>query len=247
MLKRTPSLTEQVKAYIKQRIVNDEFETGRIPSETTLANELGVSRTTIRDALSRLELEGAIYRKQGAGTFVNEPGLRIQTRLEEIWTYEVMLEAHGYTPSNRIIGIEKKQVSQDIASELQLDLTASVLVVKKLFLADKQPVMLVINYIPTAIAGTNRKAEDFHQPIYQFLSAFCQQHLSYYLSEIVPLNASPWLAEVLQLSPPKTALLSFEEVGYNQDNKPIIKAFSYFKDDLLRFRLIRRDAQSPNV
>ena len=55
MLRRAPSLTEQAKSYIKQRILNDEFEAGRIPSETELANELGVSRTTIRDALSRLE------------------------------------------------------------------------------------------------------------------------------------------------------------------------------------------------
>ena len=43
--------------------------------------------------------KGAIYRKQGAGTFVNEPGLQIKSRLEEIWSYEQVLEDHGYTPS----------------------------------------------------------------------------------------------------------------------------------------------------
>ena len=83
MLKRPPSLTEQVKARLKQSILNEEFVDGRIPSETELAQDLGVSRTTIRDALSRLELEGAVYRKQGAGTFVNPAGLQIKTRLEE--------------------------------------------------------------------------------------------------------------------------------------------------------------------
>ena len=41
MFKRSPSLTEQTKAYIKERIVNDEFEGGRIPSEMELANALG--------------------------------------------------------------------------------------------------------------------------------------------------------------------------------------------------------------
>lgn len=84
MLKRAPSLTDQVKAHIKQQILSDEFEDGRIPAETDLANQLGVSRTTIRDALSRLEIEGAIFRKQGVGTFVNKAGLRIKMRLEEI-------------------------------------------------------------------------------------------------------------------------------------------------------------------
>ena len=103
MITRNPSLTDQVKAHIKERIVNDEFDDGRIPPETELATDLGVSRTTVRDALSRLEHEGTIYRSQGAGTFVNEPGLQIRSRLEEIWSYEQVLEDHGYVPSVRVL------------------------------------------------------------------------------------------------------------------------------------------------
>ncbi|MEA2057576.1 MAG: winged helix-turn-helix domain-containing protein, partial [Actinomycetota bacterium] len=60
-MKRSPTLTEQVRRHLKERIVNDEFDGGRIPPETELASDLGVSRTTIRDALGRLESEGAIY------------------------------------------------------------------------------------------------------------------------------------------------------------------------------------------
>ena len=52
--------------------------------------------------------------------------------------------------------------------------------------------------------------------------------------------ASPWLADRLDLPRQKTALLSFEEIGFNQDHSPIIKATSYFRDDVLRLRLIRR-------
>ena len=85
MLKRNPSLTEQVKTHLKQRIVASEFEAGRIPSEADLANELSVSRNTIRDALSRLEMEGFVVRRQGAGTFVNQPVLLIKSRLEEVF------------------------------------------------------------------------------------------------------------------------------------------------------------------
>ena len=101
MINRNPSLTEQVKTHIKKRIADDGFEDGRIPPETELANDLGVSRTTVRDALSRLEHEGTIYRRQGAGTFVNQQGLQIKSRLEEIWSYEQVLEDHGYVPYQR--------------------------------------------------------------------------------------------------------------------------------------------------
>ena len=82
--------------------------------------------------------------------------------------------------------------------------------------------------------------EDFKAPPYQFLPEFCQQTLAYYLSDIVPLIAPTWLAEHLHLAQPPTALLAFEEVGYNQDHEPLFKANSYFRDDLLRLRLLRR-------
>ncbi len=240
MLKRSPSLTEQTKSYIKQRSLNTGFGAGRIPSETDLANELGVSRTTIRDALSRLELEGAVYRKQGAGTFVNKAGLQIKTRLEEIWGYEVMLEAHGYTPSTRIISTEEEPVNPKIAQDLNLSDNDKLLVIQKLFLADNQPVILTFNHLPLDLIKLPCTLTDFNLPMYQFLPQFCQQHLAYYLSEIVPLIASIELANILHVQPHKP-LICFEEIGYNQDNIPILKAYSYFRDDLLRLRLIRRE------
>ncbi len=241
MLKRSPSLTEQTKSYIKQRIINDEFEEGRIPSETSLAEELGVSRTTIRDALSRLELEGTIYRKQGAGTFVNEASLRIRTRLEEIWTYEAMLEAHGYTPSTEIISLEIQSAPQKLATELNLTPGTDVLVVKKRFFADTQPVIFVENHIPSHLLEKPYTPETFRVPMYQVLADMAQQHLAYYVSEIVPLVPAKWLRELLALKS-SSAILSFDEVGYNQENQPIVKSYSYFKDSLLRLRLMRREA-----
>jgi DNA-binding GntR family transcriptional regulator len=47
------------------------------------------------------------------------------------------------------------------------------------------------------------------------------------------------LIEILRLPSP-TPLISLEEVGYNELNEPILTASSYFRDDLLRLRLIRR-------
>ncbi|MEN8235497.1 MAG: GntR family transcriptional regulator, partial [Actinomycetota bacterium] len=140
MITRNPSLTDQVKTHIKERIVNDEFDDGRIPPETDLAEDLGVSRTTVRDALSRLENEGAIYRRQGAGTFVNEPGLRIKSRLEEIWSYEQVLEDHGYTPAVEVLSSHARPADGATTEALGLDPNAQVLFIEKRFLEDDEPV-----------------------------------------------------------------------------------------------------------
>ncbi len=160
MLKRSPSLTEQAKAYIKEQIVEGHFEDGRIPSESDLASELGVSRTTIRDALSRLEFEGTVYRKQGAGTFVNRPSLQIKSRLEEIWSYEAALQAHGYTPSVTIMDVEKARPPAVLREALDLPVDAEITILRKVFAEDDEPVIYTENYIPSRyISGDCETAE----------------------------------------------------------------------------------------
>jgi GntR family transcriptional regulator len=240
MITRNPSLTDQVKAHIKEQIVNDEFEDGRIPPEAALAEDLGVSRTTVRDALGKLEHEGAIYRKQGAGTFVNEAGLQIKSRLEEIWSYEQVLEEHGYAPDVKVLTDKVLPVNEETAEALGLADGVDVLVIEKVFLEDSTPVVLTRNRIPAAMLEEADRKHDA-MPIYEFLEEYCDRRLSYYLSEIVPVAFDADQAKKLGVKK-GTIGLSFVEVGFDQDNEPVLHATSYFRDDLLRFRLIRRKA-----
>lgn len=230
-INRSPSLTEQVKSHLKARIVTGEFPEGRIPPETELAADLGVSRTTIRDALSRLENEGAIIRKQGAGTFVNEPGLQIRSRLEDIWSYEDVLQDHGYTPSVRVLGVTRQSADPETRHVLQI--AGDMLVMEKLFLEDRRPVVLTYNTIAAPDGGV-----DAALPIYEILR-HNDRHLAYYLSEIVPVNLDADQAAKLEVAA-GTPVVSFQEVGFDQENEPVVKSASYFRDDLLRFRMIRR-------
>jgi GntR family transcriptional regulator len=239
MLKRSPSLTEQAKAHIKELILEGKFEDGRIPSESDLANELGVSRTTIRDALSRLEIEGTVYRKQGAGTFVNRPGLQIKSRLDEIWSYEAVLEAHGYQPSVELLGVYKALPDESIRSILGLDPGEEVTILRKLFSEDSEPVIFTENQIPGRFVPQELEEEQLTLPIYELVEVCCQQTLNYYLSEVVPMVADEELAQLLNVKI-NTPLLALEETGYNDDNEPILWARSIFRDDLVRFRMIRR-------
>ncbi|MCL1593995.1 MAG: GntR family transcriptional regulator [Actinomycetia bacterium] len=239
MISRSPSLTDQVKAHIKERIANDGFEDGRIPPEADLATDLGVSRTTIRDALSRLEHEGTIYRRQGAGTFVNQAGLQIKSRLEEIWSYAQVLEDHGYVPSVRVLSATLSTPDARTAETLGLLKDDEVLVIEKVFLENDDPAILTINRIPSRVLSDTAYGHDEVSPVYDFLEQHGGRTLSYYLSEIVPVSLEGDIAERLGVEP-GTLAISFDEIGFDQDNEPIVRATSYFRDDLLRFRLIRR-------
>ena len=223
-MRRTPTLTEQVRRHIRDKIHNGEFADGRIPPEAELASDLGVSRTTVRDALTRLQNEGAIFRRQGAGTFVNQAGLQIKTPIDEVWSYEQALAAHGYTPSVELVSAGER---------------AGTLTVDKVFRENGDPVVFTSNRIPLDLVTESYTEDDLRRPIYEFLEVHCGRYLAYYLTDVVPVSAPKRIAELLAVRP-RTALLSFEETGYDRDNELVVSATSHFRDDLLRFRVIRR-------
>lgn len=69
--RRPRSLTQQVLEVLSQRIASGRLRPGeKLPSETELMEETGVSRTVVREAISRLQAGGVVETRPGIGTFV---------------------------------------------------------------------------------------------------------------------------------------------------------------------------------
>lgn len=69
--KSRPSFADHVYNTLYGRISNGDYPADeKLPPETALAAEIGVSRPVLRDALERLRAEGLIVSRQGAGNFV---------------------------------------------------------------------------------------------------------------------------------------------------------------------------------
>ena len=150
------------------------------------------------------------------------------------------MEDHGYVPSTKVLNHRVMPAEASTAAELDLSPGENLIVVEKLFLENQHPVILTVNHIPEKMIVELYSEGDVALPVFEFLANYGQQHLSYYLSEFVPILANGSIAGHLNV--PKSApLLSLEEVGYSEDNAPILKAYSYFRDDLLRLRFIRRE------
>ena len=80
------ALSAQAKEYLLDLIEEGVYEPGmRLPSESELAGQLGISRPTLREALYTLEQEGTIVRRHGVGTFVaTADALQLESGLEEL-------------------------------------------------------------------------------------------------------------------------------------------------------------------
>jgi GntR family transcriptional regulator, transcriptional repressor for pyruvate dehydrogenase complex len=67
------ALSDTVAQQLHEQIEKGSFATtGKLPSEAVLAQEFGVSRTVIREAVSRLKNEGMVEPRQGSGVFIVE-------------------------------------------------------------------------------------------------------------------------------------------------------------------------------
>lgn len=77
------TLTDRVCEALVQLISGEDFPPGsRLPSEMSMASRFGVSRTVIREAVSRLKSEGLVESRQGSGVFVREGNMDAPFRID---------------------------------------------------------------------------------------------------------------------------------------------------------------------
>lgn len=99
------SVSDQVIAQMKENIENGIWKPGeRLPGETQLGESLGVSRVTVRNALQKLAGEGLIETRVGDGSYVrrlsiseamsrvNIPGALTEKELRELLEFRCVME-----------------------------------------------------------------------------------------------------------------------------------------------------------
>lgn len=115
---QSPRLYEQVVTQIRQRIIDGELQPGdRLLPEHALAEEFGVSRTVIREAIQSLRNQGLITVKHGSGVFVEEPST--DTILEALSTVLQFRKASLYDlhEVREILEVEIAGLAAERASE----------------------------------------------------------------------------------------------------------------------------------
>lgn len=71
---RSGTLVSQVSAALRQKIATEGLQPGdKLPSEGRIAEDFGVSRTVVREAVAALRADGLVEPRRGAGVFVVEP------------------------------------------------------------------------------------------------------------------------------------------------------------------------------
>jgi GntR family transcriptional regulator len=119
-----------------------------IPPERELSRQLGVSRLTLRAALGELVREGHLTRRRGAGTFVGEPKVAKEMTIS---SFSDDMRRRGLTPGSKTLEFRTIPAGARLGRILYLSPSEPVLSVKRLRLADGEPMALELLHVPKAL------------------------------------------------------------------------------------------------
>src|SRR6201994_4570334 len=116
----------QVEEHLRRLICMEKYLKGAfLPKEVELANRLGVSRNTIRQATNKLECEGLLTRKKGVGTTVaaKKP---LSTGLDHWYSFTREMQERGIQVENLTIGAEYVRADEMVSRFFKIRLHKTV-------------------------------------------------------------------------------------------------------------------------
>jgi GntR family transcriptional regulator len=210
--------------------------------ERELCAQHGVSRTTVRQALQELELEGYIIRHQGRGTFVARR--KVSLALQMV-SYTEDMRRRGLRPSSQLLAAEEIEASVEVAGYLGLPPSGKALRVERLRLADDEPMALAVTYLPaqrvTGLAALLHDEASLYAILAQSYGIVPTEAEETFESVL----ASPENAELLGTQP-GAALTLLTRRSWDSAGVPVEFARSYYRGDRYRFvtHLQRSDARA---
>lgn len=212
----------------------------RLPPEVALAEQLGVSRTLLRDCLASLEREGFISRRQGIGTIINRHVLNVVTRMDLELEFLDMVEQAGAKPNSNLISVETINADEILSTKLSVAINSPVLKVARIITADQKPIIYCVDYISFQIVKKyNYTEEDFKKPIFHFLASFCNTDVHMDLTVVKPLAADEHLSGIFKVEK-GTPLLNMSEIGYNFEGNKVLWSDEYYTDSILQHTVMRK-------
>jgi GntR family transcriptional regulator len=139
-------LYRHIEEDLLAQITEGDLQPGDVvPPERELCERYGVSRITVRRAISELETRGYVRRQQGKGTFVSRT--RIQREMGRLLSFSEEMQAQGHVPGSKLLNLQHRPADKSIASLLQLREGDPMWIVERLRLADDEVVSLSISYL----------------------------------------------------------------------------------------------------
>lgn len=203
-----------------------------LPSERQLMAAYGVSRVTVRQALSMLAEDGLVYRVHGSGTFVADPA-KISKSLT-LTSFSEDIAVRGMVPGASSMSVERVEADPEVAQDLGISPGATVLHIERVRTADGSPMCIENVWLPADLLPG-----DFgNGPLDSLYVALEELGLGPEVADqtLQATVVNTAQAALLGVAPYSPALL-VSRVTYTSDQRPIERARSVYRGDRYDFRV----------
>ncbi|CAM3149449.1 MAG: GntR family transcriptional regulator [Pseudolactococcus laudensis] len=222
---------------IKHQIETGVFEVGqRLPSERVMAEQFGVSRMTLRQAVTSLVEEGILTRYVGSGTFVASD--RVREKMRGTTSFTEIIQNLGKTPSSKVLSYQKTKANEVECDKLQLKKGAQIIRMERIRYADELPICYEVASIPYRLIEDFAK-NDIANHFYETL-ANAGKKIGRSEQIISAKIVNKEIANFLSIKQ-SSAILALTQVSYfaNSDETPFEYVLSQYVGERFEFYLER--------
>ncbi len=222
----------QLKEILRSWITSGKFDSdGRFPSESELQERFGVSRMTVRRALSELVNEGFLIREQGRGSFVVRP--RVQDQLRRLTSFTEDMRLRGLPTQSRILDFRVVH-DEEVARKMEIPEDEELVQLRRLRLVEGEAIAIQNAFIRHRFCPGIVERGLIGGSLYKTLEEGYGLRLGRALQTVEAKPADEYEAKVLGLEVGQPVLV-LERLTYLVSGEPIECVHSAYRSDRYRF------------
>jgi GntR family transcriptional regulator len=227
-------LYHQLKTLLLEQISAGSMKPGdRLPAEDELAATYSVSKATVRQALNELSVAGVLRREQGRGTFVADPKLAQGPR--EMTSFTDEMRARGFRPESKVLKQDVIKAEAEIAEILQIAEGDQVMRLKRLRLADGEPMGIQTAYLSLALVPQLAQEDFTDASLYEVIERKCGLWPARAQETYFAVLLDRADAKLLMVAADSPAL-SAERIAYLASGQPLELTYSIMRGD--RYKIV---------
>jgi len=226
-------LYSQIQEYIAELILSGKLSPeSKIQSEREFSEELGVSRMTVRRALTELVDEGLLERKHGSGTYVSKPKVTYEWR--EFVNYVQAMQQRNIATTSQLLEFSEIVASRRLADLLNIEIGNPIYRVDVLRLANRVPIILERVFFPCARFPKLEEWDLEKSSIHDLITSVYDIRIGKISQTVEAVAAVDTVARQLRVEENSPLLMLSRLIHQEDTNEPVVFSHDFLRSDYAR-------------